>query len=126
MLKKILSISFIILYTFIIGANTFAFIYFKINQQYIAKNICVQKDRPENLCMGNCYLKAIQKKLHENDNKQEGTQTPNVKPPLQFETTLNKDLCIVYIPGEKNIIIIDEHTPLERSVEPLAPPPKMV
>ncbi len=126
MLKKILSISFIILYTFIIGANTFAFIYFKINQQYIAKNICVQKDRPENLCMGNCYLKAIQKKLHENDNKQEGTQTPNVKPPLQFETTLNKDLCIVYIPGEKNIIIIDEHTPLERSVEPLTPPPKMV
>ena len=126
MFKKIFSISFIFLYTFIIGANTLGFIYFKINQQYIAKNICVQKDEVENLCMGSCYLKAIQKKLHEHENKSEGTQTPNIKPPIQFETMLNEDFCLNSKPELENTFIIDYYTPLERSVEPLTPPPKLV
>ncbi len=125
MFKKIFSISFIFLYTFIIGANTVAFIYFKINQHYIAKNLCIQKDDLDNLCLGSCYLKAIQKRLQENEDKSEGTQAHNVKPPVQFETTLNKEFDLNAKLKHENKLETYNDTPLERSVEPLTPPPKV-
>ncbi len=124
MFKKIFSISLILTYTFIIGANTIAFIQFKINQQYIAKNLCIQKDDINNLCMGSCYLKAIQKRLHENENQEKGTQPPNPKPPVQFETTLSNNVNLNLIFENKLTLIIEKDTPLERDLEPLTPPPK--
>ncbi len=49
--------------TFIIKAD------FYINQSYIAKNLCVNKDKPMMHCNGKCYLS---KKLKQQD----GSQTP--------------------------------------------------
>jgi hypothetical protein len=40
---------------------------FGINREYIAKNLCVKKDEPENCCHGKCELK---KKLTEEDKKE--------------------------------------------------------
>ena len=45
------------------------FVSFKINQKYIASNICEKKDIPQNACEGKCFLKkALQK---ENQQAQE-------------------------------------------------------
>ncbi len=126
MFKKIFSISIIFAYTLIIGANTFAFLYFKINQHYIAENLCIQKDEAENLCMGSCYLKAIQKRLHEDEKSEKGTQAPAYKAPVQFETTLNHKINLSTIAKKGFLILIKNDTPLERAVEPLTPPPKSV
>ncbi len=40
------------------------FVSFKINQKYIASNICEKKDIPQNTCEGNCFLKKeLQKEV---------------------------------------------------------------
>jgi hypothetical protein len=60
------------------------FITFKINQEYIAKNLCEQRNIKNNKCHGCCQLK---KKLAEND-KQEQKQMPrgsNEKSSLSFD-----------------------------------------
>ncbi len=47
----------------------------KMNQDYIAKNLCVQKEVEDNCCQGSCHLKE---KMEEDDKNQE-TQTGNFK-----------------------------------------------
>jgi hypothetical protein len=39
---------------------------FEMNQEYIAKNLCVEKDVEDNCCQGSCHLKE---KLEEEDKK---------------------------------------------------------
>jgi hypothetical protein len=43
---------------------------FQLNQEYIAKNLCEQKEKEDNCCQGSCHLK---KKLAEEDKKTEST-----------------------------------------------------
>ena len=74
-LNKIIPPIIILFYLVITSQNTIAYLYFKINQNYIAKNLCVQKDAEDNLCMGSCYLKAIQERVTENKDK-ENNATP--------------------------------------------------
>jgi hypothetical protein len=44
---------------------------FKINQDEIAKTICVQRKFANNTCQGHCALKKSLKKLDENERKME-------------------------------------------------------
>ena len=74
--NKILCAIRIFVFLPITGQNTIAYLYFKINQNYIAKNICVQKDIKNNFCMGNCYLAAIQKRLNNNKKQQTDNTIP--------------------------------------------------
>jgi hypothetical protein len=43
------------------------YISFKINQNEIAKTICVLREQKNNTCNGNCVLRAELKKLGENE-----------------------------------------------------------
>jgi hypothetical protein len=54
-------------------SETLIFISFKINQEYIAKNLCVEKDVENSTCKGCCQLK---KKL-ENQEKQKEQLPPS-------------------------------------------------
>jgi hypothetical protein len=45
---------------------------FRINQEYIAKNLCEKKDEPESCCHGKCELK---KQLDEEDKKENFPET---------------------------------------------------
>ena len=42
---------------------------FKINQDYIAKNLCEKRDEPESCCKGSCYLEKELKKAAETEEK---------------------------------------------------------
>lgn len=46
---------------------------FKINQEYIAKNLCVEKDVEGSTCKGCCQLK---KKIHEQEEQQKNMPVP--------------------------------------------------
>ena len=48
---------------------------FKMNQEYIAKNLCVQKEVEDNCCQGSCHLKE---KMEEDDKNQD-TQSGELK-----------------------------------------------
>ncbi len=75
-LNKIISVILIVFFLAITGENTIAYLYFKVNQKYIAKNLCVQKDLKDNFCMGNCYLAAIEKRLNKNKHDKKNNTTP--------------------------------------------------
>lgn len=50
------------------------FVSFKMNQKYIANNICEKKDIPQNTCEGGCFLK---KELQKEAEKAEKTKNNN-------------------------------------------------
>jgi len=67
-MKFIISISLIILITYPQLMKVGIIVNWKINQQYIVKNLCINRTRPQLHCDGKCQLmKMIQKA--EDDNK---------------------------------------------------------
>lgn len=49
----------------------FVFLGFEANQDYISKELCENKSKPELLCNGKCYLKKQLKQEEEKEQKQE-------------------------------------------------------
>lgn len=49
------------------------FVSFKLNQSYIAKNLCVERDNPESTCHGCCQLKE---KLAETREQEQNVPVP--------------------------------------------------
>ena len=74
-LKQVLSIilSFALLLPFL--TKGWIWIDFKMNQDYIAKVLCENKDIPQTTCNGKCYLKKQLKK----EEKKEPTPLPTTK-----------------------------------------------
>jgi hypothetical protein len=60
---------------------------FKINQEYIAANLCIEKDIEESTCKGSCHLKKELDKVETNKGKQEDA-------PFQFTETHINNLFI--------------------------------
>lgn len=42
--------------------------YYQINKQYIARNLCENRNKPQMKCCGKCYLKKQLKKVDGNEN----------------------------------------------------------
>lgn len=58
------------------GSRYFVMLDFEINKDFIAKNLCVNKDKPKCCCHGKCYLK---KQLDKADNEQNSTGNTSQK-----------------------------------------------
>lgn len=67
------------------------YIDYAINKDYIAKELCVKKDIPNNCCQGKCYLKKQLNKSEETSDSKD--RTPNKK--IQYKE-LN-DFLTAYI-----------------------------
>jgi hypothetical protein len=83
---KYYSILNLVVILFYILRPVFPYIDYVINKEYIVKNLCVEKDNPENDCQGTCHL-------HEQLNRQ--------SEPQDAERKDNNKL----VPGNK----IDDH-----------------
>jgi hypothetical protein len=83
---------------------------FLMNRNYIAKTLCVNQDKPQMHCKGNCYL-ARQMQEQQDENKQSGN-TRKEKFEVQFfflpdETIINyvlPSIAVIYAPEKDNII----------------------
>jgi hypothetical protein len=75
-LKQILSILLILAFLLPTSSKLWTFISFKINQEYIAQTLCVNKAKPQSNCHGSCHLNK-QIKLAEAKEK-EANQIPSV------------------------------------------------
>ena len=74
-LKSFSAILFAFLILLSSHRETFIYLSFKLNQSYIVKNLCVNKDEPVNSCCGKCVLK---KQLDENRKQEErSTNSPS-------------------------------------------------
>jgi hypothetical protein len=66
-MKYIISIALVFSFLFQNVSKLIIVINFRINQEYIAKNLCVNRDKPDSCCEGKCELK---KQLDEEDKKE--------------------------------------------------------
>jgi len=70
MLKQ-LTIWFLIFAVFAANfSSVFVYVGFKLNQQYIAANLCVNRFKPSLHCNGKCYFMRKIKQAEDNDKKQ--------------------------------------------------------
>lgn len=90
------------------GSKLYIIVSFAINQDYIAKNLCVNKDVPESCCQGKCHL---EKELIADEKKEERKETPS------YTRILTEDLYNKLIQTKYDFntpfSIIDHLTPLE-------------
>lgn len=68
-LKLLLSISLALILFLNLFSSVLVYTIFKINQNEIAKTLCVLREQKNNTCNGNCVLKAELKKQAENEQK---------------------------------------------------------
>ena len=68
--KKILSITLLIALAIKLLMAPAIFLDYQIRKDFIVKNYCINKNRPEMHCDGKCYLAKQIKKTQENDEKQ--------------------------------------------------------
>jgi len=86
---------------------------FLVNRNYIAKTLCVNQDKPQMHCKGNCYL-AKQMQEQQDENKQSGN-TRKEKFEVQFfflpdETTISYVLpSITFTYALKSVSIISQY-----------------
>jgi len=105
-------IASVLLFTFFAQTfdQSFLELDFLMNRNYIAKTLCVNQDKPQMHCKGNCYL-ARQMQEQQDDNKQSGN-TGKEKFEVQFfflpdETIINyvlPSIAVIYTPKRDNII----------------------
>lgn len=76
---------FTLSYTAFSVRHSLPYLHYNLNKEYVAKNLCVNKDLPESTCQGKCYLKDQLKKSVTQENGTESSQNN-----LQFEIFLEE------------------------------------
>lgn len=67
-MNKLVSILLIAAFSASTVTRVFTIVDFKINQDYIAKVLCINKDKPTSTCNGKCHLsKQLKKQANEED-----------------------------------------------------------
>lgn len=95
MLKLFISILLSGLILISIDRDALVLLSFKLNQSYIAKNLCEKKGEVKNTCCGNCYLKKQLTKNQEEQNNKTRPEGENNFQPLFYELnkTQHPDFC---------------------------------
>lgn len=72
---------------------------FKINKDYIAKVLCINKDEPITICGGNCYLTNQLKRAEEQKKEAQSTDINQKSNPFVFYSKTEK--IDTQIPGQE-------------------------
>ena len=69
-MKKLLSIGLVSLILLQSFSKVWIILSFKVNQDYIARVLCINRDKPGQACNGKCYLMKQMKAQEEQEKKQ--------------------------------------------------------
>jgi hypothetical protein len=83
------------------------FIEYAINKDYIAKNLCINKDKPQNCCQGKCYLGEQLKKNADTQDSNTGNNKKTL--PSQRVEDHMPSKGIVSITVESKIILVTSY-----------------
>lgn len=92
MFQKSLIILFVLALLFQAGAKMFVFVQWYENQEFIAKNLCENRDKPELKCHGKCKLMKAMAALEQKEQskeKSQNTQLPNYLQETFFTDKIN-------------------------------------
>lgn len=101
--------------------SMFVYASFKINQQEIAKTICVQRKQVFNSCNGRCELQKSLKKYSDNEKQMQDT----LKEKLEIVYICNSQVNFTFIPPvkfHKNVFAFLSSKPIEISSTTFRPP----
>lgn len=123
MSKKIFTAVVLILYTSLVIRTFLPVLYYAVNYNYIVTQLCVQREDPDNLCKGSCFLNETIKKQFEDRQKKQSTSIitfANLFIPHVGESDETD-----FIEPIKNITYFLYKEPLtEQFVTPSTPPPR--
>ncbi|MDR6781748.1 hypothetical protein ABIE26_001764 [Pedobacter africanus] len=71
-------------------SNLFVYLGFEANRNYISKELCINRDKPEMHCNGKCYL---MKKLKQAQEKEEKQERQSQKVQIQDAVVFQKLVC---------------------------------
>jgi len=67
-----------------------------INKDYIAKNLCVNKDKPKSCCKGKCYMVKQLKKTNQNSANQKNEPPKRIQFRELYDSILNNASIAIY------------------------------
>ncbi|MCV2485161.1 hypothetical protein OD917_09520 [Flavobacterium sp. SH_e] len=120
-MKKVFSITMTILFLLVSFQQALIVVHFKLNQNAIEKEFCVNKAKPELQCHGKCHLK---KELQENE-KNSDLELRSIGKKIDIALISNIEFA-VFISKEINsnkTSIYKESVLLEPCLEIFVPPP---
>ena len=132
MIKRAIAISLITIYCLIIFKDFIPELVYELNFDYIVQNLCEQKDEPENLCMGHCYLNKKVKDLiaEEKKTKEDSKSVPvnyNLKTlEVHFAASKNFEIDFNNLQTNKQFFYNTCTYLSFNNTEPLLPPPKLI
>lgn len=88
-MHRIISMSFSCLYLLAMLRPVQPFLYYYLNHDYIAKYLCLNKEKPKMHCNGKCYLMKGIKKQHQTSNKNPKRTIELENYPIGFVFILN-------------------------------------
>jgi len=97
------------------------FINYAINKQYIIREFCVNKDKPEMHCNGKCYLEKQIKELYNQQPEPEGDHKDIPKNIHEQDNYLMFSLCDIYR-KDYTLFVFSIHSQCLKSIYYLSPP----
>ena len=99
---------------------------FQLNQDYIAKNLCVNRNRPEMHCNGRCYLMSKLKQVNEKEKKQAARDNLN-----RMETSFLQRACTISFKAPVTALVVTnfphyQYTYCSQYITTVFRPPKMM
>lgn len=99
---------------------------FKINQDKIAKTICVQRKVANNSCQGHCALKKSLKKLDENERKMDSVLKSKIEL-VYIEPIIDSNISIFYdFYPTKSLAFHSAEKPISVTVFSFRPPTYLI
>lgn len=93
-MRTTLAIGFLILYGVAMLRPIAPILEYQLNKDYIAKVLCVNKDRPITVCQGSCYLT---KRLQQEQQKEQSTPQIQLKDyPIGWVTCFTLSIAPVF------------------------------
>ena len=120
-MKKVFSITMIILLLLVSFQQALIIVHFKLNQKNIEKEFCVNKAKPELQCHGKCHLKKELEKSDNNSDLELNSISKNIDIILTAE--IEFALNIIKEINSKKVLIYKETGQTEPCLEIFVPPP---
>lgn len=70
-------------------------VYFRLNQEFIAKTLCENREQPLAMCYGKCYLAKILKQQKEQEDKETAQRLQNL-PLFQLYTQTETQFAFIF------------------------------
>lgn len=109
-MKYLVAIALLVSISYQFIAKMGVMAWYEINKDYIAAELCENKDKPELQCAGKCYLKKQIDKVEESgDTDDKNTPTKNKKTELPEYVLTAPSLCTFFI-AEESADFHDKYT----------------